>query len=65
LVSQTRVIPEFIGANCRAELIAPAVLAQLENPSMQISAMALTMQRLGQGETPPAMRAAQSVLAAL
>jgi len=65
LVSQTRVIPEFIGANCRADLIAPAMLGLLDNPGAQTAAMALTMQRLGQGDTPPAMRAAQSVLGAL
>lgn len=65
LVSDTRVIPEFIGANCRADLIAPALLAVLENPAAQQAAMALTMARLGQGGPPPALRAAQSVLAAI
>ena len=62
LVSQTRVVPEFIGANCRADLIAPAVLALLQGAGDQQAAMALTMQRLGQGGTPPGLRAAQSVL---
>ena len=62
LVSDTRVVPEFIGANCRADLIAPAVLALLQGAGDQQAAMALTMQRLGQGGTPPGLRAAQSVL---
>lgn len=62
LVSDTRVVPEFIGANCRADLIAPAVLALLQGAGDQQAAMALTMQRLGQDGTPPGLRAAQSVL---
>lgn len=62
LVSDTRVVPEFIGPNCRADLIAPAVLALLQGADDQQAAMALTMQRLGQGGTPPGLRAAQSVL---
>ncbi len=62
LVSETRVVPEFIGPNCRADLIAPAVLALLQGAGDQQAAMALTMQRLGQDGTPPGLRAAQSVL---
>lgn len=62
LVSETRVVPEFIGANCRADLIAPALLGLLDNPHSQEAAMRLTMQRLGQGGEPPGLRAAKSVL---
>ncbi|WP_395005963.1 lipid-A-disaccharide synthase [Cypionkella sp.] len=62
LVSETRVVPEFIGPNCRADLIAPAVLALLQGAGDQQSAMALTMQRLGQDGAAPGLRAAQSVL---
>lgn len=65
LVSDTRSIPEFIGANCRPERIAPALLDVLANPAAQQSAMASTMQRLGKGGEDPALRAARSVLAAL
>ncbi|MFC3179785.1 lipid-A-disaccharide synthase [Cypionkella sinensis] len=65
LVSDSRVVPEFIGENCRAENIAPAVLSLLENPHSQTAAMHLTMQRLGQGGEPPGLRAARSVLAVL
>ena len=65
LVSDTRTIPEFIGENCKPDLIAPAMLNLLENPHSQDHAMHLTMQRLGQGGKPPGLRAAKSVLAAL
>jgi lipid-A-disaccharide synthase len=65
LVSETRVVPEFIGPDCRAEKIAPALEAVLADPSAQQSAMALTMERLGKGGEPPGLRAARSVLASL
>jgi lipid-A-disaccharide synthase len=65
LVSDTRAVPEFIGANCRADLIAPALLGVLANPQAQRAAMEVTMSRLGRGGAPPALRAAQSVLAAI
>ena len=65
LVSETRAVPEFIGENCKAALIAPAMLRLLENPHSQDAAMHLTMQRLGQGGEPPGLRAAKSVLVAL
>jgi lipid-A-disaccharide synthase len=65
LVSETRVVPEFIGPACRADRIAPALEAVLADPSAQQAAMALTMQRLGQGGEAPGLRAARSVLAAL
>lgn len=62
LVSETRVVPEFIGERCRAELIAPAVEALLADPSAQDMAMRVTMERLGAGGEPPGVRAARSVL---
>jgi lipid-A-disaccharide synthase len=65
LVSETRVVPEFIGENCRADLIAPALLDLLKNHHAQDEAMQTTMQRLGQGGTAPGLRAAQSVLQSL
>ncbi len=68
LVSETRVVPEFLGGRCTPELIAPALLG-LINPGpardAQLAAMHLTMQRLGQGGDPPGLRAARSVLAAM
>ena len=65
LVSDTRVVPEFIGKTCRPDKIAPAVLNLLQNPHSQDAAMHLTMQRLGLGGEPPGLRAARSVLANL
>ncbi len=63
LVSDTRVVPEFIGENCRAELIAPAMLEVLAAPERQHAAMALSMERLGRGGEAPGLRAARAVLA--
>ena len=65
LVSESRVVPEFIGPDCRADKIAPALEALLADPSAQAAAMALTMERLGKGGEPPGLRAARSVLGAL
>ena len=65
LVSETRVVPEFIGPDCRADRIVPALEAILADPTAQQTAMELTMERLGQGGAPPGLRAARSVLVAL
>jgi lipid-A-disaccharide synthase len=68
LVSDTRVVPECLGANCRADLVTPALLDLLgDTPARaaQQAAMAVTMTRLGQGGEAPGLRAARSVLAAL
>ena len=68
LVSETRVVPEFIGKQCRADLIAPALLRLLDDPearAAQTAAMDLTMERLGRGGEAPGLRAARSVLAVL
>jgi lipid-A-disaccharide synthase len=68
LVSETRAVPEFLGPECTADRIAPALL-DLMHPGparqAQIDAMALSMQRLGQGGEAPGLRAARSVLLAL
>lgn len=65
LVSETRVVPEFIGENCRADRIAPALEALLADPSGQKRAMELTMERLGKGGEAPGLRAARSILSVL
>ncbi|MBS9716179.1 lipid-A-disaccharide synthase [Pseudohalocynthiibacter aestuariivivens] len=62
IVSETRHIPEFIGAECIPTDIAKGILSVLENPQSQKAAMALTMKRLGQGSEPPGLRAAKAVL---
>lgn len=63
LVSDTRAVPEFIGANCRPGPIAEEMLRVLDAPDAQNAAMALTMERLGQGGESPGVRAAKAVLA--
>ncbi len=68
LVSDTRAVPEFLGRECRADRIAPAVLELLDNrgnADEQRRAMDVTMSRLGEGGDPPAERAARSVLGVL
>jgi lipid-A-disaccharide synthase len=62
LVSETRVVPEFLGPDCQADQIAGGLAAVLAAPDAQKAAMALTMERLGQGGEAPGMRAARAVL---
>ena len=62
LVSNTRDVPEFLGANCTANAIAPALQTLLQNPMSQDAAMQKTMQLLGRGGDAPGLRAADSVL---
>ncbi|MHA6324046.1 lipid-A-disaccharide synthase [Roseivivax sp. CAU 1753] len=62
LVSETRVVPEFIGKNCKPDRIAEAVLSVLAAPEAQARAMTLTMDRLGLGGPAPGERAARAVL---
>ena len=62
LVSQTRVVPEFLGPDCRPEPIAAALGALLTQAGAQAEAMDLTLQRLGRGGEAPGLRAARSVL---
>ena len=62
LVSDTRAVPEFIGADCTAERIATGLDDTLGSPDAQRAAMDLTMDRLGRGGEPPGLRAARSIL---
>ncbi|MDG2339576.1 MAG: lipid-A-disaccharide synthase [Paracoccaceae bacterium] len=62
LVSDTRVIPEFLGKDCEPQFIAPALIDVLENPRDQIDAMRTTMSRLGAGGEDPGLKAARAVL---
>ncbi|MGJ8616597.1 MAG: lipid-A-disaccharide synthase [Sulfitobacter sp.] len=64
LVSDTRVVPEFLGPDCEAEPISEGLAKVLAAPDAQTAAMALTMQRLGQGGEAPGLRAARAVLVA-
>lgn len=62
IITGTRVIPEFLFENCRAEDIAPAVVNLLTGGEGQRAAARTTMQALGSGGEDPGLRAARSVL---
>ena len=63
LVSDTRAVPECLGQDCRPGIIAPKLLDLMRNPTTQLDAMRLTMDRLGKGGEAPGLRAARAVLA--
>jgi len=65
IVSETRVVPEFLGSSCQPGPMAEAILSVLEAPQAQRDAMAVTMERLGKGGEAPGLRAARAVLARL
>ncbi len=65
VVSDTRVVPEFLGPECTSDKIAAGLVQVLAKPDAQSAEMALTMQRLGEGGEAPGMRAAKAVLARL
>jgi lipid-A-disaccharide synthase len=65
LVSETRVVPEYLAERCRPGLIRAGIEAVLADPGAQREAMAETMARLGRGGPAPGLRAAHSVLNAL
>ncbi len=68
LVSDTRVVPEFLGSACQPGPMAEALLTTLEDMparKAQFDAMDLTMDRLGKGGEAPGLRAARSVLNAI
>ncbi|MFC0339217.1 lipid-A-disaccharide synthase [Paracoccus niistensis] len=68
LVSETRVVPEFLGRRCQPGPMANALLRLLDDADAraeQMAAMDLTMQRLGRGGEPPGLRAARSVMGAV
>lgn len=62
LVTDTRLIPEFLGPAFKPEDIAPALVGVLRDPQAQKDVMALTMDRLGRGAEAPGLRAAKAVL---
>lgn len=63
LVSETRVVPEFLGPACEAEPIGRALVDVLDHPDGQIEAMRRSMHLLGAGGEPPGLRAAKAILA--
>lgn len=65
LVSETRVVPEFIGRDCQPKPITAALLDSISAPDEQLTALDLTMERLGRGGDAPGLRAARAVLSGL
>jgi lipid-A-disaccharide synthase len=69
LVSGTRAVPEFLQEWCEPLALAEALDALLGRNSAgrkaQFEAMEATMKALGEGDAPPGVRAARSVLSAL
>ena len=65
LVSETRAVPEFIGKDCKAERIAPALQQILDAPDAQAQAIKTTMTRLGRGDPELPYRASRAVLRGL
>ena len=65
LVSETRAVPEFIGKDCKAERIAPALQQILDAPDAQAQAIKTTMTRLGRGDPELSYRAVRAVLRGL
>ena len=55
-------MPEFLNAACTADNIGAALLDVLDHPLAQSDAMAITMDRLGESDLAPGMRAADVVL---
>ncbi|MFK7744003.1 MAG: lipid-A-disaccharide synthase [Roseobacter sp.] len=62
LVSDTRVVPEYLGPSCISDDIAKGLAQVLDRPEDQIDAMNTTMDRLGEGGEAPGLRAARAVL---
>jgi lipid-A-disaccharide synthase len=66
LVTESRVVPDFLFENCTADKIAPAVARLLDDPAAAAAQRAVgarAMALLGRGGEPPGLRAARSVLA--
>ncbi len=62
IVTDTRVVPEFLGDDCTPDALAGGLLRVLDDPAPQHAACALTMDRLGRGGESPGLRAARAVL---
>lgn len=62
LVSESRVVPEFLAERCQPALMAPALLDVLARPEAQAEALSITMERLGRDGEAPGLRAARVVL---
>ncbi len=62
IVTDSRVVPEFLFENCTVGKITPAMHSLIQAPEGQRAACRKTMQALGAGGENPGLRAARSVL---
>nr|WP_254696055.1 lipid-A-disaccharide synthase [Palleronia sp. THAF1] len=62
LIEGRNIVPEFLGPACQPGPIAAALDDLLSDPDAQRPALRRTMTALGEGGTPPGLRAAQAVL---
>lgn len=62
LVSESRVVPEFLGRDCIPQRIAASLSHVLNTGESQRAALDLTMQRLGRDDEAPGVRAAKAIL---
>ena len=65
LVSETRAVPEYLGAQCTPNALSSAVGKLLSDPDArkeQFAAFDITMTRLGEGQEVPGLRAAKALL---
>ncbi|SFI76488.1 lipid-A-disaccharide synthase [Celeribacter neptunius] len=62
LVSESRVVPEFLGPECIPQKIAASLSHVLNTGEDQRAALDLTMMRLGRGDEAPGLRAARAIL---
>ncbi|WP_391482139.1 lipid-A-disaccharide synthase [Nereida sp. NH-UV-3] len=65
LVSETRVVPEFLMKNCTAEAVAQGLSTLFAKPATQSAALDITMDRLGRGQERAGLRAARAILSGI
>ena len=65
LVSETRVVPEFLMENCTAEAVAQGLSTLLAKLEKQSSSLDITMDRLGRGQERAGLRAARAILSGI
>ncbi|MGH1425731.1 MAG: lipid-A-disaccharide synthase [Pseudooceanicola sp.] len=61
-ITERRTVPEFLGRDCRADLIAPALEEVFDHPMNQRGALVECMSVLGQGADDPGLRAAKAIM---
>ncbi len=68
LLTERKVIPEFLGPDCKPDAIFRALNELIESPetrALQIAAMTEALLQLGQGDDDPGLRAAEVIMSGL